>query len=162
MPALRRPGIVKPIFKKGRKNLDENYCSMCLTSGVSEVMERFTSKALINYIRLDAIVHHTNAIVHPTQHGFLKNKSITTVSAWRKGVNSNGYITERFVDYSKAFDSLQIIILYLKLGTCEITGFLAQLIQAFLIDRSQQVVINRTSSKVYHIPSGVPEETCIA
>ena len=62
-----------------------------------------------------------------------------------------------FLDLSKAFDRVWHDGLMYKMEYCGISGDLLALIQSFLSDRKQQVVLNGKSSQWSTISVGVPQ-----
>ena len=61
------------------------------------------------------------------------------------------------LDFSKAFDKVNHLKLLYKLSTFGITGNTLKWIEAFLIGRSQTVVLEGESSKEVPVTSGVPQ-----
>jgi hypothetical protein len=70
---------VVPIFKKGSKTSAGNYRPVSLTSICCRIMEGMIRDEISEHL-------HTNRLLHPSQHGFMKNKSAqrTSSSSWRK------------------------------------------------------------------------------
>ena len=71
VPLSWREANVTPIFKKGSKTETCNYRPVSLTSVVCKLMETIIRDQLIQHLEI-------NALINPTQHGFMKHKSCTT------------------------------------------------------------------------------------
>ena len=63
----RRANVV-PIFKKGEKEVPNNYRPVSLTSVPGKVMEQIIKQAVCKHLT-------DNAVLNKSQHGFLRNKS---------------------------------------------------------------------------------------
>ena len=61
-----------------------------------------------------------------------------------------------YLDFSKAFDKVDIGILCHKMKSLGIIGTLGKWIDSFLSDRKQFIVVDGTTSIVSHVKSGVP------
>ena len=62
-----------------------------------------------------------------------------------------------FLDFSKAFDSVPHMHLLRKLQRYGVTGRLLNWIEAFLVGRQQQVVVNGRASDWVAVTSGIPQ-----
>ena len=82
--------------------------------------------------------------------------SLSTIPLWQKSVNM-----DKHVYFQKAFDTVPISLLLLKLRSYGIQGCLYRLLESFLTDRSQKVVINNDYSYEYSTKTGVPQGSCI-
>ena len=71
LPSLWSQANITPIFKKGDKNIAENYRPISLTSVPCKIMERIVRDELLNYLFL-------NNLINPSQHGFVYAKSCAT------------------------------------------------------------------------------------
>ena len=66
----RRASVV-PIFKKGGKEVPNNYHPVSLTSVPGKIMEQFIKQAVCKHLK-------DNAVLNKSQHGFHRNKSCQT------------------------------------------------------------------------------------
>ena len=62
-----------------------------------------------------------------------------------------------FLDLSKAFDTLDRVILLQKLNYYGIKSVEVKLFQDYLQNRTQYVSYDKTNSDMYHISTGVPQ-----
>ena len=104
----------------------------------------------------------TNNIMYQLQHGFLDKRSCETQLLEfqcdvLKNLNANQQTDVLIMDFSKAFDKVSHKHLLHKLhhyGICQKTN---EWIQAFLSNRSQQVVLEGEKSAKVPVTSGVPQ-----
>ena len=80
VPKAWKEGQITPIFKKGKKNICDNYRPVSLTSIVCKVMEKI--------IRAQAI-KHLNQFISSCQHGFIGGRScitqlLDTIDTWSR------------------------------------------------------------------------------
>ena len=73
-----------------------------------------------------------------------------------------GLIDIIMLDYSKAFDKINISILLQKLKKLGVGGSIGKWLGNFLIGRKQRVSVNRKLSDPSDIISGVPQGTILA
>ena len=71
LPQDWKRAFVSPIYKKGARNLAENYRPISLTSVVYKLMERFVKDAILNHMA-------TNNLLSRKQFGFLSGRSTVT------------------------------------------------------------------------------------
>ena len=102
-----------------------------------------------------------------SQHGFRVFRSTVSqllehyddiVSALEEKSN----IDVIMLDFSKAFDTIDISILLVKMKKLGMGGPVARWIGSFLLDRKQKVVVNKHSSQWSEVKSGVPQGTILA
>ena len=72
-------------------------------------------------------------------------------------INNGNFTRVAYIDFSKAFDSVCHSKLIFKLSKMGITGALLNILESFLKDRSQKVVIDGISSQSLDMSSGVPQ-----
>ena len=112
-----KEAIITAVYKKGSKNLAENYRPISLTSIIVKVMESFIRDAI-----LDHMVN--NNLFNQNQHGFVPQKNCTTqlleaVEEWYDIIDRHGYIDVTYTDFAKAFDSVPHKRLIKKLNPTE-------------------------------------------
>ena len=151
---------VVPIYKGGNKGEPANYRPVSLTSHLIKVMERIVRRQLMDY------VEEAN-LIPSVQHGFRSGRSCLTqlvqhvediMSDLEQGANADVI----YIDLSKAFDKVDHRRLLEKLKKYGVGGKLLKWLSAFLLDRTQTVVIDGTSSPPRKVASGVPQGTVLA
>ena len=150
-------GNVIPVHKKESRQLKKNYRPISLLPICGKILEK---------IIFDVIYKHLtdNDLLTPNQSGFRPGDST---------INQLLYITHKiytafedypsretravFLDISKAFDKVWHDGLIFKLESYGITGPLLGLINSYLANHYQHVVLNGKSSKWSPIGAGVPQ-----
>ena len=158
-PCSLKSAIVTPVFKNGVKSDPSNYRPISVTSFISKIFEKLILNRLINFL-------NSNSVLSPRQFGFTKNRStkdaLTTLTEnLYDSLNSNEVTISIFIDYKKAFDTINHSILLRKLQLYGIRGLPLQLLKTYLSDRQQTVKLgdSYSSSKIVNI--GVPQGTIL-
>ena len=103
-------------------------------------------------------MHHleTNYILVETQFGFRANHSCESQLLLME-VNKRLQVDCSILDFSKAFDKVPHARLIHKFNYYEIDRSLLSWIKAFLMNRSQQVIVNGFCSSPRNVLFGVPQ-----
>ena len=147
---------VCPIFKKGNRSLPENYRPISLTAIPCKLFE---------HIIVSKIWDHLNKhnIITNRQHGFRKGMSCETQLIVHDGTKimnqGQGQIHVILLDFSKAFDTVPHQRLLHKLKSYGIRHHILNWINAFLTNRTHQVLVNGSHSETQIVTSGVPQGT---
>ena len=109
---------------------------------------------------LDHFQHHCPISQH--QWGFQAGKSTTTALAatihdWHSHLDVGRDVAMGFFDFKKAFDTVPHRRLLEKLSQVHLCTYVVDLIESYLTERSQCVVVNGASSQPVHVLSGVPQ-----
>ena len=154
-PSQWKLAYITPIYKKGPKELCNNYRPVSLLSCVGKVFERCVYKHIFNYL-------NENALLTPLQSGFIPGDS--TVNQLLRIYNDlclsfdSGVTTQAvYFDISKAFDKVWHRGLLTKLQAIGIRGKLLDWFCNYLSGRLQSVVIKGESSEIKTIQAGVPQ-----
>jgi len=131
---------IKPIYKKGDKTQFENYRPISLLPIFSKIFEKVLYKRLYNHLI-------TNNILVPEQFGFRCNTSTeaaiyTLISNILSSLNTKTLVGGLFCDLQKAFDCVDHDILLSKMKFYGITGSTGRLMESYLRQRYQRVMIN--------------------
>ena len=146
---------ILPLFKKGTVGCSENYRPIANSSHLIKVYEKVVHKQIVHY--LDA-----HNMFNPNQHGFRSNHSCLSqllahydeiLHQMEQGLG----IDVVYLDFSKAFDKVDFHILLKKLKHLGIDGKLGKWLYAFLVGRTQTVVVNGAKSSKIFVKSGVPQ-----
>ena len=108
-PEELKQGLIKPIFKKGEKQLCSNYRPITILSTLSKTFEK------VMYTRLNSFLMKNN-ILSSNQFGFQKNKStnqalIQLITCIVDSIDTNQKSLAIFLDIIKAFDNVNHNIL---------------------------------------------------
>ena len=143
------------LFKQGSRNKSENYRPVSLTSVICKLLER-----LIKDHMVDFLVKHN--LLNSSQHGFLKARSCLTnmlcfLEEITKWIDVGSPVDIIYLDFQKAFDKVPHQRLLLKLKAHGIGDSITDLIEQWLNDRRQRVVVDGEVSNWKSVLSGVPQ-----
>lgn len=153
VPCVWKKSFVTPIYKAGDKSNVENYRPISILGAFAKVLDSIISSKL-TLLLLSKI--STN------QHGFVENKStLTNLLIYSEfissALNSGTQVDSIYLDFSKAFDSVNHDILIRKLFNFGVRGSILSWLKSYLINREYQVRIKGNLSNVYYSNSGVPQ-----
>lgn len=152
-PDAWKKSIVIPIPKKGDRYLLENTRPISLIHLCGKILEKVVNSLTQTYLI-------NNKIISDCQFGFVKNRSTTQCIATLSSdlflnLNLNNITCCLFLDYSKAFDSVNHNLLIEKLARYRFTD--VDWFRSYLSDRSQCVRIGNGFSPFKKISFGVPQ-----
>ena len=118
LPKEWKEANVTPVHKKDSKELASNYRPISLLCLIKKVLERCSGSSLYCHIK---------NIVTPLQHGFMQNRScvsqlLSVLRSIGKNLNKNIQMDILYLDFAKAFDSVDYAILLKKLKRYGIAG----------------------------------------
>jgi hypothetical protein len=146
---------VLPVHKKDSNNIFSNYRPISILSSVSKVFERVIHDQLYEYFA-------TNDLFYHSQYGF-RQKHSTELAALEIvdrivcAMDKNEIPLNIFLDLSKAFDTLDHQILISKLRYYGLYEKSLCLLQNYLSNRKQYVVLGDCHSDLLPITTGVPQ-----
>lgn len=159
-PDRLKYATVKPLFKKGETQNMANYRPISLLTSFSKIIEKLMYARLINHIE-------SNNILAQEQYGFRSHSSteqaaFSLMNSILSAMNNKLMVGGLFCDLQKAFDCVNHKILLEKLIFYGIEGKFKSLIESYLMDRYQRVVIgnkfdSRSFSEWEVIKCGVPQ-----
>lgn len=153
-PQVWKRANVIPVPKSANKSLVSSYRPISLLSILSFVLEKIIHSRLL-YAALPYISSE--------QHGFLpKSSCLTNLLTFQNHILSafseKSQLDAIFLDFSKAFDTVDHTLLLHKLSTrFNLHGSFLSLISDFLHGREQRVVISGSASEWKPVVSGVPQ-----
>ena len=158
-PNSLKYATITPIFKKGDSKNPSNYRPISVTSFINKIFEKAIYNQLSNFLT-------QYNIISPNQYGFIKNCSTqdalnNLTEFYYDTLNINQLAVSVFIDYCKAFDTINHSILIRKLYRCGIRGVPLNLLASYLKDRMQVVRIGRSISQPRTINIGVPQGTTL-
>ena len=86
---------------------------------------------------------------------------LITVNDFARNLNDKKQTDSILLDFSKAFDKVNHFKLCLKVAHYGIRGTTLKWIEAFLSNRTQQVILNGKHSNLANVLSGVPQGTVL-
>lgn len=154
-PSLLKDAKVIPLPKSKDLNDPGNYRPISILSVLSKPLERHIHIHLLKYLE-------KNSLLVPSQSGFRPKHSCQTAltkmcDTWLSAINESAMIGAVFLDFRKAFDTVNHHILISKLDLYLENHLTTSLFKSYLEDRHQYVQINGKRSKKGTITSGVPQ-----
>ena len=154
-PSQLKDAKVIPLPKTKDLNDPANYRPISILSVLSKPLERHVHKYLLRHLE-------NNNLIVSSQSGFRPKHSCQTAltkmcESWLTAINNESVVGAVFLDFHKAFDTVDHTILMKKLalylGDNASTSFLG----SYMSNRKQFVSVNGESSKYGKIISGVPQ-----
>ena len=155
VPNQMKIAKVIPLFKKGDNQLVTNYRPISLLTSLSKVLEKLVFTRTTTFFKKYNIFSHFQFGFrenHSTSHAILSFMKTVTTSI-DKGLHTVGI----FLDFSKAFDTINHEILLHKLSHYGIRGKALEWFRSYLTDRTQFVSVNNCNSSTLPITCGVPQ-----
>ena len=158
-PDLLKFGEIIPIHKKGDKRKVENYRPITILHPFSKIFEKIIHNRLVDYF-------NKFSILSDRQFGFTAGRSIHhAVMSFQYDAyladHSNLCFGAVFIDYSKAFDTINHSILLYKLEHYGIRGNTLKLLESYLSNRRNCVRIKQTKSAPALYRHGVPQGSAL-
>jgi hypothetical protein len=131
-PAEWKNADITPVHKKDNKEPAENYRPISLLPIVSKVME---------WCVCHRLYAHVSHLITSLQHGFMRNRSCVTqllsvLHSIGKSLDQNIQTDILYLDFAKAFDCVDHVILIEKLKWYGVRGDLLNWFTDYLSDRS--------------------------
>lgn len=154
-----KESLVVPIPKKGSKTDLKSYRPISLTCSLARLLEKHVSRSLSAY-------WDDNHLIPRAEHGFRKNMSTTTQliechDSWTASLDVRDPVDVLYVDFRRAFDSVPIPRLLLKISASNVSEMALEWLTSFLSSRTFAVKIGNSVSSMRSCISGIPAGTCI-
>ena len=140
---------VIPIYKKDYQFSCSNYRPISLLSIFSKLLEKLVANRLVSFLE-------KNKILLKNQFGFRSNHSTDYALLSIIDKIQTDFSCGIFLDFSKAFDTVNHKILIEKLDFYGIRGIAKNWSISYLSSRKEYVTINNSSSDLFTIPCGIP------
>jgi len=146
---------VTPIYKNGDQKLINNYRPVSILPCLSKILEK------LFYTRLNTFINKHN-ILYDHQFGFREKHGTSLALCYLvdniiTSYEKNQSVLGVFIDFSKAFDTINHDILIRKLEAYGIRGIASKWIRSYLCNRSQYVCYNGINSDYENVKCGVPQ-----
>jgi len=149
---------VIPIYKKGDKTNLNNYRPISLLPVVSKVFEKVINNQLNSLVE--------EKFIDSNQFGFrlgynTEDAVVKFVDKIENDLAKNLHVVTVYVDVSKAFDSCDHSILINKIKRTGLDNLGVKLIESYLKDRTQLVIVNNKEGGTFVINIGVGQGTIL-
>lgn len=146
---------VIPLFKGGTKYEAKNYRPISILPLFDRIIEKIMHKKLISFLT-------RFKLLSPSQYGFQNGKStsyaiLDVITQISSSLAENNHAITIFLDFAKAFDTVNHSILLKKLEHYGIRGINNKWFQSYLSDRKQSVSVSNVLSEPLNITCGVPQ-----
>lgn len=147
--------VITPIFKKGDPKSFTNYRPVSVLPVFSKILEKLMHTRIASFI-------DKYEILYLNQFGFREHRStelavLTFVEKLRKAIDMGKFGIGLFLDFSKAFDTVNHDILLQKLNFYGIRGTANDWIKSYLSNRIQMTQYNGILSSETLVKCGVPQ-----
>ena len=143
LPSEWKSANVAPVHKKNKKEPATNYRPISLLSIISKVLERCVCHHFYDHVKY---------MINKAQHGFLHGRScvtqlLATLHHIGQLLDRNVQTDILFLDFAKAFDSVDHTILLTKLKSYGISGNMYNWFTDYLHGHTQRVVVDGVTSE---------------
>ena len=137
------------IYKKGNENLFTNYRNISILSSIPKILDKISTTKMYDVVR---------SKIGQEQHRFVKGRSTMNnmliyndyiINAFADGMQ----VDSIYMDFSKAFDSVQYPLLVAKLNNLGVLKWM----ESYLSGRKQTVRLNGALSEPISVTTGVPQ-----
>ena len=151
---LKKANVI-PLFKSGDPMTFSNYRPVSLLPVLSKVFEKVMYARLLDFLK-------EHKLLFKYQFGFREHHStymalMVLMDKLIKSLENGEYVVGVFLDFSKAFDTVDHAILLMKLSHYGVRGPALEWFVSYLRNRTQYVTYNGHSSEVKRITCGVPQ-----
>ena len=151
---------IKPIHKSGNKKDIKNYRPISILPLINKLFE----KLIVS--RIDSFIERNN-ILCDSQFGFRRGKdteqaTLKLLDCVTKVLQEGSLGAIMFLDFSRAFDTVDHATLLYKLDRYGIRGVALDLISSYLSNRKQCVYLNGAYSNKLDVSIGVPQGGCLS
>ena len=146
---------VIPLYKHGDTSKFNNYRPVSILPLFSKLLERLMYNRLLEFI-------NRHDLLYKFQFGFRENHStsmalLILIDNILSAIDEGNIVVGLFLDFQKAFDTVDHSVLLSKLNKYGIRGTAYDWMKSYLTDRTQYIVFNNVQSPKSIITCGVPQ-----
>ena len=154
-PSALKLAKVIPIYKKGDHALPSNYRPISLLSVFNKLFERMICRQLLCFLE-------RHELLYCYQYGYRKLHSTTLAlieltDSIRRLIDEKNIVFSLFIDFTKAFDTVDHQILLDKLTHYGVRGHTNDFFKSYLSNRTQYTAVNGETSSIQKVTCGVPQ-----
>jgi len=154
-PEVLKLARVVPVHKAGDRTLISNYRPICTLSVFSKIFETLMCNRMKLYVE-------KFSLLNDNQFGFVPNSCTADaisefVDRVYTAIDSKEYFVTVFLDFRKAFDTVDHRILLEKLSMLGFRGPINDWFRSYLLERRQFVAVCDSSSEIKIVNRGVPQ-----
>ena len=155
VPTTCKFANIIPIHKGKSRAEAKNYQPVALTSLLIKVFEKVIRRRLVSFM-------DEHELFNQSQHGFRSGRSclsqlLAHFDHITRQLEEGNPVDVIYLDFSKAFDKVDIGLILRKLKSMGIGGKLGRWLHGFLLGRMQSVMVNGKRSSPIPVKSGVPQ-----
>lgn len=159
-PDCLKTAQVIPVYKSGDRLSVKCYRPISLLPSLAKIFEKLMRSRLVTFL-------DDNGVLSKHQFGFRSGRSTgDAVSEFLdyayRSLDVKEYFLAVYLDFSKAFDTIDHDVLLSKMCHLGVGGLLLQWFRSFLTDRMQFVGIGERASEELPITFGVPQGSVLA
>ena len=130
-----------PLYKKFDSLPKENYRPVSLLPHISKIFKRIIHKQITSYtkVKLNSCITGIQKS-HGTQYSL-----VVILEKWKRAIDKGECVLVLFMDFSKAFDTINRNIMITKLKACGFSREVLKFMQSYSKNRKQRVQINNKS-----------------
>ena len=155
VPSDMKIAKVIPVFKKGDRLCVNNYRPISLLTCLSKILEKIVYSRTMTFLQKHNIISDSQfgfREKHNTTHAILNLINNVSLS-----IEESCHTIGLFLDFSKAFDTINHNILLHKLAHYGIRGKALEWYRSYLGNRKQFVSVNGHESSTAPVTCGVPQ-----
>ena len=145
------------MHKKNDKQLVKNYQPISLLSIFRKIFEKIIFDRLYNFLSQEELLNPNQSGFRPSDSCINQLIAITHEIFEAFDCNSSLEVRSVFLDISKAFDKVWHEGLLYQLKSMGVSGELYNLLENYLSDRFQRVLLNGQTSSWRPVLAGVPQ-----
>jgi len=154
-PTLLKAATVVPIHKSGDSSCTNNYRPISMLPILSKIFEKMMLRRLLSFVK-------SCGLLCDNQFGFRENHStadalLEFLNIASDSLDDKCFLVSVFLDFSKAFDTVDHMVLLRKLDHMGVRGIMNDWFRSYLVGRTQRVVIGKSISSQCSIQRGVPQ-----
>lgn len=159
VPEAWKVSIVSPIQKVTNTKKCEEFRPINMVPLCEKVLELFIKQQLLTHVNI-------NKILIENQSGFREKHSCETaiqlvVSKWKEALDANKIILTVFIDFKRAFETIDRTMLIKKLEKYGVVDKAKKWFCSYLSNRCQKVKIGNSLSETEGVVYGVPQGTVL-